>query len=52
MPLETALKCFEENCRITNKKDTVAYNLNNGLANLPKALQDMERRIRLIESKP
>ena len=51
MSLSTAIKCFEENCRITNKKDMVAYNLNNGLYNLAKALEDMERRLRDIEGK-
>src|SRR5689334_21253385 len=49
--LSTAIKCFEENCRITDKKDMVAYNLNNGLYNLAKALEDMERRLRDIEAK-
>ena len=51
MSLSTAIKCFEENCRITDKKDMVAYNLNNGLYNLAKALEDMERRLRDIEAK-
>lgn len=51
MPLSTALKCFEENCRITNNKDLVALNLNKGLYHLAKAIEDIERRLRAIESK-
>jgi hypothetical protein len=50
MSLQTAKRCFQENCQLINpSSDPVAWNLNNGLANLADALQQMENRLSQIE---
>jgi len=49
--LQVAIKCFVENCHLfaDPDRDPEKFNLYTGLANLAEALEEIERKVDLIQ---